>query len=90
MLNQLKLAKVFNHCNGIILGRFVDCYDPDPDLNKLMLNDVIVDYLQEIDKPVLYNFKHGHIPENITIPFGLKCVLNASRGFVELKESAVF
>ncbi|MFA3781510.1 LD-carboxypeptidase [Melioribacteraceae bacterium 4301-Me] len=89
MLNQLRLANVLNIINGVILGRFVDCYETDPTKKSLSLNDVIIEYFQNKKIPVVYNFKHGHIKDNITIPFGLKCILNASRSFIEIPESAV-
>ena len=88
-LNHLKLANVLNSVSGIILGRFVDCYENDTSKKTLTLNQVILDYFENIKKPVIYNFKHGHIDENLTIPFGLKCNLNASRGIVEILENAV-
>lgn len=89
LLNQLKIAKVFDQVNGIILGRFVDCYEKDRTADTIMLNEVIEHYFSDIKKPVLYNFSHGHIKENITIPFGINCKINTSRCFVELTESAV-
>jgi muramoyltetrapeptide carboxypeptidase len=89
MLNQLKLAKVLKQVNGVILGHFVDCYEPDPAKQTFTLNEVIMEYFQNSKLPVLYNVKHGHIKENITIPFGLKCSLNATRGFIEIMENAV-
>lgn len=87
--NHLRLANVLNSVSGVILGRFVDCYENDPTKKSLTLNQVIIDFLENIRKPVIYNFKHGHISENITVPFGLKCNLNASRGIVEILENAV-
>ncbi len=87
MLNQLKLAKAFEQVEGVILGRFVDCVDDDP--KTLNLNQVIDHYFSHLNKPVLYNLKHGHIAENMTIPFGIKVKINASRGTVEFLESAV-
>lgn len=89
LLNQLKLANIFKQANGVILGRFVDCYESDETKKTLTLNEVIADYFNGMDIPVIYNFKHGHISSNLTIPFGVKCKLNASRGFVEITESAV-
>jgi muramoyltetrapeptide carboxypeptidase len=89
LLNQLKLAKVFDQINGIILGRFVDCYEKDKSDETIKLNEVIEHYLSKLKIPVLYSFSHGHIKENLTIPFGLKCKLNASRGFVEIAEGGV-
>jgi muramoyltetrapeptide carboxypeptidase len=42
-----------------------------------------------LKKPVIYNFKHGHLRENITVPVGVTIKLNASRKFIEISESAV-
>jgi len=89
MFNQLRLAKILKQVKGIILGHFVDCYEPDPAKQTFTLNEVIIEYFQNSELPVLYNFKHGHIKENITIPYGLKCSLNATRGFIEIMENAV-
>lgn len=89
LLNQLKLAKVFDHANAIILGRFVDCYEKDKSKETIKLNEVIEHYLSNIKIPVLYSFSHGHIKENLTVPFGLKCKVNTTKGFIEILESAV-
>ena len=89
LFNQLLLANVFNDVNGIILGRFVDCYEKDKSKDKIKLNEVIEHYFSKLKIPVVYNFSHGHIKENLTIPFGVNCKLNASRRFVEIPESAV-
>lgn len=89
MFNQLKLANVFNQTKGVILGRFVDCYDEDKSDKTIKLNEVVENYFGNLKIPVLYNFSHGHIKENLTIPIGINCKLNASRGFVEITESAV-
>lgn len=90
MLNQLKLAKVLKQIKGIILGHFVDCVEADPSKTSFSLNEVIIDYFQNASKlPVIYNVKHGHIKDNITMPYGLKCILNASKGFIEIPESGV-
>jgi muramoyltetrapeptide carboxypeptidase len=89
MLNQLKLAKVFNQSAGVILGRFSDCNEHDPNKKTLTLGEVINDYFSELKKPVVYNFKHGHIKDNITIPFGTMVKVNASRHLIEYMENAV-
>ena len=89
LLNQLKLAKVFNQINGVILGRFVDCYETDKTKKSIELNNVIAHYFAELKIPVLYSFSHGHVKENLTIPFGVKAKINSTRGFVEIIESGV-
>ncbi len=89
MLNQLRLAKIFKQINGVMLGHFVDCVEQDPTKKSFTLNEVIVEYFQSLKMPVLYNIKHGHIKDNITIPYGVKCVLNATKGTIEIPENAV-
>ena len=89
LFNQLRLSNILKETNGVILGRFVDCYDNERSNNKIDLNEVIENYFTDLKKPVIYNFSHGHIKENLTIPFGLHCKLNASRCFVEITENAV-
>ena len=90
MLNQFRLTKAFKQIKGVILGHFVDCVNSDPSSSSFSLNEVIIDYFQKQMKlPIIYNVKHGHIKDNITIPYGVKCVLNASLGFVDITENAV-
>ena len=89
MFNQLRLNRVFSKVNGIILGAFKDCNEHDPMKKAFSLGEVISEYLQNLKIPVVYNFKHGHIKDNITIPFGTMVRINASREIVEFTESAV-
>ena len=89
MFNQLRLLKVFKQIRGIILGHFVNCVESDPTKQSFTLNEVITDYFQDQKLPIIYNIKHGHIKDNITIPYGIKCVLNASRAYIEITENAV-
>lgn len=89
MLNQLKFANIFKKAKGIILGRFVDCYEHDPNKKTLTLGEVIDNYIGSLKIPSIYTFPHGHIKDFITMPIGIKIKLNASRGIVEFEESAV-
>jgi muramoyltetrapeptide carboxypeptidase len=90
MLNQLRLVKVFKQTKGVVLGHFVDCVESDNSKPSFSLNEVVIEYFQKQMKlPVLYNVKHGHIKDNITIPLGLKCVLNSTLGTIEITENAV-
>ncbi len=89
MLNQLRLSGAFKKVKGIILGRFVDCNEHDPEKKTLTLGEVIQDYIGSLKVPSIYTFPHGHIKDLVTIPFGIKVNLNASKGSVEFAESAV-
>jgi len=89
MLNQLRLAKVFNEVKGVIIGAFIDCNETDPAKKTLTLGEVIADYFEGLKIPVVYNLKHGHIKDSITIPIGITVKLNASRNYLEIAEGAV-
>ena len=89
LLNQLRLSGTFKKVKGIILGRFVDCHELDPNKKTLTLGEVISDYVSTLKIPSIYTFPHGHIKDFVTIPFGLKVNINAAKGSVEFMESAV-
>ncbi|MEI7812901.1 MAG: LD-carboxypeptidase [Ignavibacteria bacterium] len=89
MLNQLKLSGALDQVKGVILGHFVDCYEADQYKKSLTLNEVIDDYFGKREIPVIYNFKHGHINNNITIAFGINYKISTAKGTVEMTESAV-
>lgn len=89
MFNHLKLSGIFYKSKGVMLGAFNDCIEENPEKNTLTLGEVIQDYLGKLNKPVLYNLSHGHINENLILPFGLKVRLNSSKDYIEFTENAV-
>ncbi len=89
MLNQLKLSKVLGEISGAVLGAFIDCNEKDPTKSSLTLGEVIEDYFSKLKAPVIYNFRHGHIKDNITVPLGINVRVNASRNIIEYMEPAV-
>lgn len=89
LLNQLRLNKAFAQIKGVILGAFIDCNEHDPLKKTLSLGEVVSEYLEGSKMPVVYNFKHGHLRDNITVPFGIMTRLNTSKSIVEYTEAAV-
>lgn len=89
ILNQLRLAGAFKKIKGIILGRFVDCNEHDPAKKTLSLGEVIQHYVGAVKVPSVYTFPHGHIKDFLTVPFGIKVNLNATKGTIEFAEAAV-
>ena len=89
MLNQLRLAGVFKKVKGIVLGRFVDCNEHNLEKKTLSLGEVVQHYIGSVNVPSIYTFPHGHIKDFVTIPFGIKININATKGTVEFDEAAV-
>jgi len=89
MFNQLKLMGVLNKISGLILGAFSDCHESNSEKRTLSLGEVVEDYTNGLKIPVIYNFAHGHIRNNITVPIGANTRLNATRGIIEIVENVV-
>jgi len=89
LLNQLKLAKVFEKVNGVLVGEFTDCDEEDSTKRSLTLDQVFDDYLSGLNVNVTLNFQHGHIKDTITVPFGTKIKINSLKENIEFLESAV-
>ncbi len=89
-LSSLALAGKFADCCGVILGTWADVGDPDvmPE-NNLTLEQIFDDVVKPFGKPMINNFRAGHIYPQITIPMGAKARLNASNGTVDFLEAAV-
>ncbi|MEO0273360.1 MAG: LD-carboxypeptidase, partial [candidate division WOR-3 bacterium] len=86
---QMKLAKIFDRVSGIILCNFTDCEETDPSKKSLTLNDVIGDYFEKLNKPVVYNLVYGHINPKNTIPIGIRASIDCKKCAVEITESCV-
>jgi len=86
-LTQLRLASVFDRCEGIILGGWTDCGPKDPD-RSLSLLQVWKDVVGSAGKPTIHGFQAGHCVPTHTLPFGVEAVLDASSGTLEIIESA--
>ena len=91
MLNQLRLAGVFREAAGVIIGECVDCRPSDfkPSLgSNFSLGEVIDAMLGTLPIPVFYGLTFGHTDDQLTIPLGLRAIMDADNGTLEFLESA--
>ena len=88
MLMQLKLAGILSEVNGIIIGECRKC-DPEEPEKSLSLKQVLQDHLSNLNIPVFYGAKFGHIKDKWTLPIGIKAEMNANIGSLKLLEPAV-
>ena len=89
MLAQLHNAGVLRMLAGLIFGKFVDCNPGNPAEPHLTLGQIQKDFAEKINCPVIANFQYGHIPQKLTVPIGLRTVLDTKRKRIEVMESAV-
>lgn len=88
MLSQLQLSKKLEKCAGIILGQFTDC-DEEKGEDNFTLNEVLLDRIMSLNKPVLMNVMSGHDKPKLVIPIGAKAKLDCRNGKIEILEPVV-
>lgn len=88
-LSSLALTGKFTDCCGIILGTWDGVGDPElaPEKN-LTLSQIFDEVVKPFCKPTVNNFRAGHIYPQITIPMGVRALLDATRGTVSFLETA--
>lgn len=78
LMQQLKNAGILEQVNGILLGTFKDCINPNaPEYTML---DFFCDFFKGYEKPVLWGIQSGHEKPMATIPFGTICCLDTISG----------
>jgi muramoyltetrapeptide carboxypeptidase len=86
MLNQLRLAGVFDVCAGVVFGAFTRC-EAGEGKRSLNLQEIIVDLVAPSGKPVLFGLEAGHCVPTLSLPLGTTCRLDADSGSLTLLES---
>lgn len=85
MLMQLKLAGKLQDVRGIVFGEMLDCLQPGIELDYT-LEEVVTRVLRDLHIPVAYGLRSGHVTrENITLPLGVRCSLEANKDAVRLR-----
>ena len=87
MIVQLRDSGKLKDCEGIILGDFANCDDLSE--NSLTLEQVFIDLLSDLCKPVITNLKSGHCHPMVTIPFGVDAIIDSEKKTFKIIENAV-
>lgn len=88
MLTQLRLAGKFEDCAGVVFGDFADCPVEYPEFG-LTLEEIILDVVAPSGKPIFTGLRCGHCTPKLTLPFGVKCRMDADECTLTVLESAV-
>jgi len=76
-LAQLKQAGIFKQASGIILGQFLDCKTENN--AGFDIAELIAQYFDDLDCPVLENFPYGHGMKKISMPIGAATTLDTPK-----------
>jgi muramoyltetrapeptide carboxypeptidase len=87
LLTQLRLAGTLKQVAGIAVGAMTDA--PAETAGMPSTAEIIRDRLGDLGIPVAMEFPFGHVPENWTLPLGVRARLDADAGTLTLLEPAV-
>ena len=80
MLDQLRLLGVFDEVAGILIGDFSDSANPEDE--SYQIQDLMKDFFQSMNKPVIANMKCGHCFPTATLPMGAMCEINTDQKII--------
>lgn len=86
MLNQLRLAGVFDACAGLIIGSWTRC-ESAPGKPTLPIENIILELAGPSGIPIVAGLEAGHGEPSLTLPLGLRYTLNPENATLELLES---
>ena len=85
MLTHLKMARKLDDLAGVVFGDFTKCEGDDSrDVRR-----IIFELFHDAPYPVVKGMAAGHGQENLTLPFGVKMILDGNAGVLSLIESPV-
>lgn len=88
MLTHLKLLGKFDRVAAFLFGEMNDCKQVEN--QGYTLQQVILDVLGDLHKPIYYNFPSGHVSGmNWTLPIGIHARISAQPFRLEFLEAAV-
>lgn len=89
LLSQLDNAGHLRRVAGLALGAFTGTKPTRVSVDPLPLDDVFAEYIRRANVPAIGGLLYGHIPTKLTLPVGVRAVIDASRGVLRLLESGV-
>jgi muramoyltetrapeptide carboxypeptidase len=95
LLTQLKLAGILEQITGFVFGQCTDCdrltrqNSQKDGEESLTLAQVLRDHIQPLGIPAWNGSMIGHIKDKFTLPVGVEVEIDASKGTIQLLESAV-
>jgi muramoyltetrapeptide carboxypeptidase len=90
MLTQLIAAGKLSDAAGVALGIFTGtAVRNSPGRRSLTMQQVFADHLLPLKVPLLANVAVGHVPDQVTLPYGIEARLDATARTLELLEPGV-
>ena len=90
MLVQLIAAGKLSDAAGFAVGNFTGADVRNcPAKKSLTMKEVFADHLLPLKRPILANVAVGHVPDQVTLPYGATARIDAGAGTLEILQSGV-
>lgn len=89
MMNHAALAGIFRETNGILVGEITDVKTSDNTKPHLTVDEILLDYLSLLSKPILKGLVYGHVARKLTMPVGIRAAVDATHCSLSLLEACV-
>ncbi len=90
LVTHLDLAGVFSAVEGVVVGDFSSCVEPEPTrASSPTAAEVLVERLGRLAIPVAIGGLFGHGTRNLALPYGCACELDAFGGTLTALEGVV-
>lgn len=89
MLTQLRLAGVLGRVAGVVFGQCTSCRASGPSYGGFTLSEVLKQHLEPLGVPAFEGALIGHIPNQFSIPVGVRAEIDAEAGTIRILEPAV-
>lgn len=86
-LFRLKLAKALDKFNGFVFGDFTDIPKSDEVLPSM--EEIVEDYMLNLNKPSLYGLPFGHGDDQMLIPLNTRIKISSEEPYIQLLEEVV-
>jgi muramoyltetrapeptide carboxypeptidase len=89
MMNHAALAGIFRESKGVLVGEITDVKPSDESKPYLTVDEILLDHLSPISKPILKGLAYGHVSRKLTMPVGIRATVDATHGSLNLLEACV-
>ena len=90
MLTQLSLAGILGRVAGVVFGQCTDCVARNSSsIGGFTLSEVLAQHLAPLGVPAFQGALFGHIPDQFSIPVGVRAEIDAAAGTIRMLEPVV-
>jgi muramoyltetrapeptide carboxypeptidase len=89
MLTQLALGGVLGRVAGVVFGQCTDCRARGPSTGGFTLSEVLQQHLEPLGVPAFQGALIGHVPNQFSLPVGIRAEIDAAAGTIRILEPAV-